>query len=70
MKTKFTIASQRNPIYASYSDADIQNQYDSADNKRKALMLDYDNGKVTDEDIDAIDKILFRLDDELCARGF
>lgn len=70
MKTKFTIASQRNPAYSSYSDADIQNQYASADNKRKALILDYDNGRATDADLDAIDRVIFSLDDELCARGF
>lgn len=65
MKSKFTMASQRRPEFASFSDADIQAQYASADDKRKALILDYDNGRATD----AIDRVLFALDDELCARG-
>lgn len=66
---KFTLASQRRPDFAACSDTDIQNQYAAADERRKAMILDYDNGKVTDDDLDALDKVLFALDDELCARG-
>lgn len=68
-KIKYTLASQRRPDFAAYSDTDIQNQYAAADERRKAMILDYDNGKVTDDDLDALDKVLFALDDELCARG-
>jgi len=68
-KPNFTLASQRNPALSSYSDNDIQNQYAAADGRRQALIFDYDNGKATDADLDAIDSVIFALDDELCARG-
>ena len=63
------LVSTRRPEYSSYSDNDIQNQYAAMDDRRKALILDYDNGKATDDQLDAIDRELFKLDDELCARG-
>lgn len=66
---KFTMASQRRPELDSYSDADIQRMYDTADNCRKVLVLRMDNGEDVESLIDDVDKTLFILDDELCARG-
>ena len=63
------LVSTRRSEYSSYSDNDIQNQYSALDDKRKALILGYDSGEVTDDQLDAIDRELFKLDDELCARG-
>ena len=57
------LVSTRRPEYSSYSNNDIQNQYSTLDDKRKAVILDYDNGKVTDDQLDAIDRELFKLDD-------
>lgn len=71
MATKINpLISTRRAEFSSYSDADIQAQYETADNRRKALILDYDNGKATDADLDVIEALLFKLDDELCARGY
>lgn len=64
------LVSVRRSEYTSYTDDDIQRMYAAMDNKRKAMILDYDNGKATDDDLDVIDRELFKLDDELCARGF
>ena len=64
------LVSSRRPEYASFSDNDIQRMYAAMDDKRKMTILDYDNGKATDDDLDAIDRDLFKLDDELCARGY
>ena len=63
------LVSIRRPEYSSYSDNDIQNQYDAMEDRRKALVIDCDNGRATDDQLDAIDRELFKLDDELCARG-
>lgn len=65
------LESRRNPKFESYTDSDIKRMYEEVDNKRKELILDYDQGKVTDADLDAIDhELLFLLDDEIYARGF
>jgi hypothetical protein len=64
------LESMRNPKFNSYADADIQRMYASLDDKRKACVLLYDQGKATDAELDAIDRALFLLDDELCARGY
>lgn len=64
------LVSVRRAEYTSYTDDDIHRMYAAMDNKRKVIILDYDNGKATDDDLDAIDRELFKLDDELCARGF
>lgn len=69
MKTSVLISTRR-PEFSSYSDNDIQRMYAAADAQRKALIIDYDDGKATEEDLNAIDKKIFALDDELCARGF
>ena len=67
-----TLASKRNPIYSSYSDEDIQRMHESADQKRKSLIILIDrlDPNTTDDDLTAIDRTIFSLDDELCARGF
>ena len=69
------LISQRRPEFASFSDADIQNQYAKADRERKALIIDLDccisliDIGTVEKEIDVIDRVLFALDDELCARG-
>ena len=63
------LASRRNPMLSSYSGTDIQRMYAATDDRLKALILDYDAGHATDADLDRVHSELFKLDDELCARG-
>ena len=62
--------SSRRAEYASYSDSDLQKMYAQNDDAYKDMMRLYDNGEVSDCDVEAIERIGFALDDELCARGF
>ena len=56
--------STRNPKYIDFTDQDILYLIGSLEQER-ALMNDCDNF----ERVDEIDKELFNLDDEMCARG-
>lgn len=64
-KVKFTLASQRNPAFDAYTDAELQEKLDSLSDYRENRI---DDG-ASDSEIDEIDRQLFLLDDELCARG-
>lgn len=64
------IQSQHNPQFASLSDNDISAKFLAAEAKRKHLMAAYDAGEDSlESEIDAVDSLIFQLDDELCARG-
>ena len=64
------IQSQHNPQFSSLSDNDINSKFLAAEATRKQLMAAYDAGDDSLESaIDAVDSLIFQLDDELCARG-
>lgn len=64
------IQSQHNPQFSSLSDNDVSAQFLAAEATRKQLMAAYDAGDDSLESaIDAVDSLIFQLDDELCARG-
>ena len=64
------IQSQRNPQFANLSDNDVSAKFLAAEATRKQLMAAYDAGDDSlESEIDAIDSLIFQLDDELCARG-
>lgn len=72
---KNILISQRHPEYANHPDSDIKTQLRMAERERKELMIDFDCAisildlHTIEEEIKDIDRLIFRLDDELCARG-
>lgn len=62
------LKSTRSTQFADTSDIDLSAAYVAA-YKWKALIVQHDNGDNVDLAIDALDFMLFCLDDELCARG-
>jgi hypothetical protein len=64
-----TLRSIHNPLFGQFSDAELTQHYIDARAHRKALIERADNGEDLDSQIDDIDSLLFRIDDELCARN-
>ena len=56
------LQSQRNPRYAHMTDEEVSALY-------VATYKAWNPDTMTDEELEAADSALFRLDDELCARG-
>ena len=63
------LKSTHSPQFADKSNSAINAAYVAAFVERKALIAQADNGDNVDTALDAIDLMLFCLDDELCARG-
>ena len=61
--------SQRRKEFADYPDSEIEDMLESAEQRRLQLCEDADNGEDDESAIDEIDRLIFKLDDELCARG-
>lgn len=61
--------STHSPQFADKSDSAVNAAYEAAFVERKALIAQADNGDNVDAALDAVDFMLFCLDDELCARG-
>jgi hypothetical protein len=64
-----TLRSIHSPLFGRFSDSDLTQHYIDALAHRKALIERADNGEDLDSQIDDIDSMLFRIDDELCARN-
>jgi hypothetical protein len=55
--------------YADMTDEQLNAAYLSAENERRQLMAQYDDGADIDDAVfDVLDTRLFQIDDELCAR--
>ena len=64
-----TLRSIRNLEFAGLSDNQLCDRYIAAEQNRKELLSRADNGEELWEEIDNLDSLLFRIDDELCARN-
>lgn len=62
------LKSTHNPQFADLTDSQLSAAYLSAENERRALIAQHDNGADVDAALDALDAQLFQIDDELCAR--
>ena len=65
MSLSHIFVSQRRPEYENHTDFDIESQLKLAEKNRSDML---DDG-ADDALIDDIDRLIFKLDDELCARG-
>jgi hypothetical protein len=64
-----TLRSTYSPEFAQFDDATLAQHYISAHGQRKALIARAGDGENLDAELDAIDALMFRIDDELCARN-
>ena len=63
-----SLKSIRNLEFSALSDNQLCDRYIRAEQERKELISRADKGEETWDEIDALDSLLFRIDDELCAR--
>ena len=63
-----TLKSIRNLEFSALSDDELCARYIQTERARKELLDRADKGEELWDDIDALDSLLFRIDDELCAR--
>lgn len=62
------LKSIHNPRFADLTDEQLSAAYLSAENERRQMMAQHDSCADVDAALDAIDAVLFQIDDELCAR--
>ncbi len=63
------IRSVHNPKFAELNNGQLNTAYLAAEIEREKLIKLYDGGSDVDDLLDAIDGLIFQIDDELCARG-
>lgn len=64
-----TLRSIRNLEFSELSDNQLCDRYITAEQARKELIARADKGEETWDEIETLDSLLFRIDDELCARN-
>lgn len=64
-----TLRSIHNPEFAHFDDVQLGAAFLAAESQRKTLIATADAGADVGAALDEIDSLIFRLDDELCARN-